>query len=904
MKKIYFLILALCFFNGLKAQVVNIPDSNFKTALISNKILCKDVDGNSIKIDKNNNGEIETSEALSVYQLIANKCLISDLTGINDFKNLTLLHCYENSISTLDLSNLKNLNTLDCRDNLLTNLNIINSPVFNYLDCSNNKLTNLNLTNAKDLVTLNCKNNLLSSIDFDNKNLNILKTLVCNDNAILGLNLTNFYELWYIDCHNNSLKNLELQSGSKLGELNCSQNKLTNLVLSDLPNLSTMNSYDNLLTSVTLNKLPLIIDLILYKNKLATIDLSNLSRADNKLNSLNVGSNLLTSINLGSIKYFTSLNVANNKLTDLNFLPAYKGADYFNCSMNLINSISITVPASKFYCSNNPLTSLDISGFMETFECTNTLLQAIELSNTRGNTSFDVSNNKDLKFLSTKNGYINSGFLNNCPKIKFICADDDDVKNLQNAINNAGYLNCAISSYCSFTPGGTHYVIQGNHRLDSNMNGCDNKDIVVPNLKFKITDGVKTGNVISNSSGGYSIPVKEGTHKITPVFENPDYFIAFPENIEITFPTQASPFIQDFCVTANGVHPDLEVSLLPIEEARPGFDAKYKIVYKNKGNNTQSGTINLKFDGTILNLVTANPIALTQSSNSLTWNFTNLQPFEIREIFVTLNLNGPTETPAVNIGDILNLIVSISLQDNDETPNDNTFTLNQRVVGSFDPNDKTCLEGDVITPSLIGEYVHYMIRFENTGTYSAQNIVVKDMIDLSKFDISTLIPTSSSHSFVTKISDENKVEFIFENINLPFDDANNDGYIAFKIKTKPTLVTGDTFTNDANIYFDYNFPILTNKAISTFKTLGTKDFEFSNYFKLYPIPANNVLNIAATQAIEIDSFGIYDILGQLVIAIPNAKSVSNIDVSKLRTGNYFIKVKSDKGSSSMKFIKL
>ncbi|MNY81536.1 hypothetical protein D3C86_2231410 [compost metagenome] len=48
---------------------------------------------------------------------------------------------------------------------------------------------------------------------------------------------------------------------------------------------------------------------------------------------------------------------------------------------------------------------------------------------------------------------------------------------------------------------------------------------------------------------------------------------------------------------------------------------------------------------------------------------------------------------------------------------------------------------------------------------------------------------------------------------------------------------------------------------------------------------------------------IYDILGQLVIAVPNAKSVSTIDVSKLRMGTYFLKVKSDKGVSGMKFIK-
>ncbi len=575
-------------------------------------------------------------------------------------------------------------------------------------------------------------------------------------------------------------------------------------------------------------------------------------------------------------------------------------------------------------CTNNQLTELDISHSINLtyLNCAGTQIKSLETANAKNleelNTltcaiySLDVSPLTKLKSLACSSSIINmkNGFKTNLEFLQYsyylnyVCVDDNRIEDVKEMLSKAQIRPYEINTYCTSNPGGDFFVIQGNTKFDNEKNGCDTDDYFTKGINYLINSKDKKEQISTNQNKSFAIGVKEGTHTIIPILENPTYFNISPTTIDITFPTQASPFIQDFCVTANGVHPDLEVSLLPIQGARPGFDAKYKIVYKNKGNNTQSGAVNVKFNGAILNLVIANPIASTQNTNSLTWNFINLQPFEIREIFFTLNLNGPTETPAINNGDILNLTASISLQDNDETPNDNTFTLNQTVVGSFDPNDKTCLEGEVITPSLIGEYVHYMIRFENTGTYSAQNIVVKDMIDLSKFDISTLIPTSSSHSFVTKISEGNKVEFIFENINLPFDDANNDGYIAFKIKTKPTLVVGDTFTNDANIYFDYNFPILTNKAISTFKSLGTQDFVFSNYFTLYPNPASNVLNIAATQAIEIDSFEIYDILGQLVIAIPNAKSISNIDVSKLRTGNYFIKVKSDKGSSSMKFIKL
>ena len=194
-----------------------------------------------------------------------------------------------------------------------------------------------------------------------------------------------------------------------------------------------------------------------------------------------------------------------------------------------------------------------------------------------------------------------------------------------------------------------------------------------------------------------------------------------------------------------------------------------------------------------------------------------------------------------------------------------------------------------------------LLRFENTGTANAQNIVVRDMIDTAKYDVSSLVPLSGSASYVTRIINTNQVEFIFQNINLPFNDANNDGYVAFKIKTKPTLVVGNSFSNTANIYFDYNFPITTNTATTTIATLGTQDFEFGTVFSLSPVPAKNVLTITAKQAVVMSSVSIYNMLGQLVQVSTNPNE--NIDVSGLKTGSYFIKIISDKGTASGKFLK-
>ena len=175
------------------------------------------------------------------------------------------------------------------------------------------------------------------------------------------------------------------------------------------------------------------------------------------------------------------------------------------------------------------------------------------------------------------------------------------------------------------------------------------------------------------------------------------------------------------------------------------------------------------------------------------------------------------------------------------------------------------------------------------------------MIDTNKYDISSLIPLSGSASYTTRISNANQVEFIFQNINLPFDDANNDGYVAFKIKTKPTLVVGDTFSNTANIYFDYNFPITTNMYTTTITALGTQDFEFGSVFSLSPVPAKNVLTITTKQAVVMSSVSIYNMLGQLMQV--NTNPNETIDVSGLRTGSYFIKIVSDKGTASGKFLK-
>ena len=85
----------------------------------------------------------------------------------------------------------------------------------------------------------------------------------------------------------------------------------------------------------------------------------------------------------------------------------------------------------------------------------------------------------------------------------------------------------------------------------------------------------------------------------------------------------------------------------------------------------------------------------------------------------------------------------------------------------------------------------------------------------------------------------------------------NDGYLAFKIKTIPSLSIGDTFSNNANIYFDYNFPIETNTTLTTIQNLNKTDFEFTDYITLYPNPANSKLNFKVKKAVSYTHLDVY-----------------------------------------------
>ena len=397
--------------------------------------------------------------------------------------------------------------------------------------------------------------------------------------------------------------------------------------------------------------------------------------------------------------------------------------------------------------------------------------------------------------------------------LRYICTDDDEIDYVKGILKDKELNTIEVNTYCSFENGGNLKYISGANHIDVNENGCDEDDPTMPYLKYEFTHLSNGESIIKSSrNGSYSFKDKPGSYTIRPIINNPDYFRITPEiqNIQIT-ESESEAFL-DFCIEKVGDKNDLSIVLHPVSRARPGFTSEYVISYKNNGNTNASGEISLKFDNDHMKFIESNIEAESLDHGEMIWRFDDLVPNVSGQVSVVFELNRPTnsEFPLIG-GEQLKFDATINPDIEDISVDDNQFNLEQLVVNSYDPNDITCLEGDSLSFLKTGEYVHYMVRFENTGTAEAINIVVRDTIDTNKFDVTSLIPVDGSHNFDTKISGDGIVEFIFENINLPFTEEEKHGYVVFKLKTKESLIEGDQFENSAAIYFDYNFPIFTNE---------------------------------------------------------------------------------------------
>ncbi|WP_312398138.1 T9SS type A sorting domain-containing protein [Chryseobacterium sp.] len=792
-------------------------------------------------------------------------------------------------------SNLK-LKSLGLDNHIINQLNINSLPLLQNVAVSLSYNNNVNYTpqpnfSTQFLQSANIQNcPLLTDISFDGqeglKNItvkdcpNLLQLKHGPENLfgtpviwnLTNVDIENCDNLNLVDVSFNKISNLKITNTPNLETVNAVRNELTSLDLTNTNDLKTLKITGNKLTNLNMAAIPSVVSLDAAFNTLNTI-----SGTSNNLKNLSLFSNNLANMNIHDFPNLDSLIIGRNKMVDVDFSGHSKIRIVYENEYDFMYA-NIGVP----YAND--------SNFTKTFNVNNcTNLEMLLLSSYSMEKVF-AKNGKNEIIGFTMGGY---------PNLQYICCDASQIAEVQNNLAMDG-ITANVNDYCNFTPGGNHNTITGTVRFDENNNGCDANDEVFEHLKLKINNGTTSSETFVKSNGEYKLYSQSGNYTVTAEPENPSLYTVTPSAFTVNFADSNNNIsTQNICVTKNGNVKDLEVIFAPITDARPGFDAVYKVIWRNKGNTTLSGNVVVTFDNLRMNFLSSS-LPSTVAGNKVTFNFTDVKPYANNSSELTFKINTPTNpTNPVNNGDTLNFNASIPVS-GDSNPDDNNFNFQQTVVGSYDPNDITCLEGNTIPSSMVGKYLHYIVNFENTGTAPATNIVVEMDITPEDLDISSLQLQNTSHSSYTKITG-NKVEFIMKNINLA---ASAHGNIALKIKSKNTLVAGDSISNKANIYFDYNYPVETNEAVTTINnaTLQTTDLAKNNSVNIFPNPTKGDVNIEADSKIK--SIEIYDAQGRIVqkqIGINAEKT--KLSIHNANSGMYIFKIITEKETFTKKVIK-
>ncbi|MFK7748868.1 MAG: T9SS type A sorting domain-containing protein [Kordia sp.] len=503
---------------------------------------------------------------------------------------------------------------------------------------------------------------------------------------------------------------------TNLTEIRCDYNNISSLDLSIFPNMEKVNANNNNITSVNVSGLT-------------------------NLEFLNLNNNELTSIDVSGLPSLYSILITNNQISSLD-TENFPDLSRFNCGGNLLTTLDVSNLPSLLY-----------------LECENNLLESLNIQNGVFERTLDFSGN---------------------PTLTYICADVDQLKSVKEKIVAYGYTDCYVNSLCSYVSGQDFYTISGDILFDEDSNGCDMNDPIYPDLEFSLSDGTDTAADFSDETGNFQFDIQDGTYTVAPVQVNTTYFSVSPASVTVNFPADASPNIQDFCLTPNGVYNDLEIEFMsagvsyltgepyPISSeygiALSDGDQSFsfRIRYRNKGTTTQSGTLDYGFNPAEVISIAATPVADNQTSNSFSWNFTNLRPFESRDIIVVIQFTGQYMHSFPHAA-------TVTPTDADFTPADNTMALTHEVF--------CCL-------------------------------------------------------------------------------------------------------------------------------LSTPEAAFGDYFTMYPNPANDVLNMKLKKELAVSSFTIYNMFGQKVKTIPYRNTeLTPIDVSDLKTGQYFIRIATDETVFTTRFIK-
>jgi uncharacterized repeat protein (TIGR01451 family) len=426
-------------------------------------------------------------------------------------------------------------------------------------------------------------------------------------------------------------------------------------------------------------------------------------------------------------------------------------------------------------------------------------------------------------------------------------------------------------------------IISGNSFYDANSNGTYDSGEIHCAANLALNNGTTSISTIIN--GDYMIGVGPGTFT-SSIINPPMYYNYSPASYTSVFATLSSQVDsnKNFAFQPIPNQSDLVIDLVT-GFFRPGFNGVAYVTLHNIGTTPEVGNIDLLLNNPEITINSSTPTAINITGNAATLSY-NLNPGESSSYVISyyVTVNAILGTAFQSSASAINA--------NDLTPQNNSKILNSVITGSYDPNMKEVSES-VIFPAFVmnNEYLEYTIHFQNTGNDTAFTVLLIDTLS-SYVDLSTFELLSNSHPVVVN-NYEGVLWFRFNQIYLPDSNTNelaSHGYVKYRVKLNNTIALGNTVSNTAYIYFDFNEPIITNTTSTLYTLLSSTVTAANEKTSVYPNPVFSQDVIVKSQY-PMEQIELFDIAGKLIATYQgNASLNASLKVKDLTNGVYLIKV--------------
>lgn len=436
--------------------------------------------------------------------------------------------------------------------------------------------------------------------------------------------------------------------------------------------------------------------------------------------------------------------------------------------------------------------------------------------------------------------------------------------------------------------------ISGRVFIDSNNNSIfDANEPRASNMNITLTKpSGEITNVYSNVNGYYYASGEDGVNVLT--YNSNNQYITSTNEHSVTFTSNPNEVVNhDIPVQLNPNYVDIE-AFASSSQVVAGFTTYSQFYVKNNGLLAENLVFNVQIPENF-QLAAAFPTG-TLNGNTYTWNISSIQTSEIINFTIEFDIPPP---PTFMPGDSVVFTGNVTVLPNEANIANNSFNFLEPILSSYDPNDKTMMNGRFLTPTQAnsGNPFTFRIRFQNTGNFPAQFIHVRDTLEVG-FDASSLKMLSASHEVAMSVENERFIDWYFPNIQLPdslSDPEGSQGYILFTINPILPLALGDQLENTAHIYFDFNPAVVTNTEITkVMEPLSINKSEIID-IKLIPFYDQLILtgNISTLKSVEL-----INVSGQTLQTWNS--NFSELTINNYANGIYLVKCNTERSQKVFK----